>query len=109
MVWLILLLASNILCLTLLFVLFVSYKNLQEELKYTSKNLEELHTIRSDDLSRLSHDLRTPLNAIMGYTSLLLNRVHGDITEKQAEDLERMSRSTRKILHLVENYFSETE
>ena len=43
----------------------------------------------------------------MGYTSLLVNGVHGDISDKQREDLDRISKSTNKILSLVEDYFTQ--
>ncbi|MDX9702630.1 MAG: histidine kinase dimerization/phospho-acceptor domain-containing protein [Candidatus Auribacterota bacterium] len=109
MTWLILLIASNTFCIVLLFLLLVSYKHNGEQLRNTCLKLEELQKKRSHDLSALSHDLRTPLNAIMGYTSLLLNRVHGDITAKQKEDLERMSQSSTKMLRIIEDYFAETE
>ncbi len=109
MTWLILLLASNTVCIVLLFFLLVSYKYSTEHLRTTTQELEELKKKRSNDLSTFSHDLRTPLNAIMGYTSLILNRVHGDITAKQQQDLERVSQSSKKILQIIEDHFSEPD
>lgn len=101
------LIISNCITIVLLILLLVNYKSLEDKFKDKSRELDSLSSVYSYDLSQLSHDLRTPLNAIMGYISLLINGVHGDISEKQKEDLNRISKSTYKILHLVEDYFSQ--
>jgi signal transduction histidine kinase len=49
----------------------------------------------------MSHELRTPLNAIAGYTQLLLMELHGPITGEQREALERVERSQRHLLRLI--------
>lgn len=49
----------------------------------------------------MSHDLRTPLNAIGGYAELLAMGIRGPVNEAQAEDLERIRRSQRHLLQLV--------
>jgi two-component system CheB/CheR fusion protein len=56
---------------------------------------------KSGFLASMSHDLRTPLNAIAGYTDLLALGVRGPVTETQAVDLERIKRSTRHLLSLI--------
>jgi signal transduction histidine kinase len=49
----------------------------------------------------MSHELRTPLNAISGYTELLQMGVHGPLNPKQHEDLERIQRSQKHLLSLI--------
>jgi len=54
----------------------------------------------------MSHELRTPLNAIAGYAELLEMGVRGPITEEQRDDLERIRRSQRALLALVDDVLS---
>jgi signal transduction histidine kinase len=49
----------------------------------------------------MSHELRTPLNAIGGYAQLLDMGVRGPITHEQREDLQRIERSQRHLLALI--------
>ena len=52
-------------------------------------------------LAVMSHELRTPLNAIGGHTQLLELELHGPITPAQREALDRIERSQRHLLSLV--------
>jgi signal transduction histidine kinase len=52
-------------------------------------------------LANASHELRTPLNAILGYTSLLLHRVHGELSNKQELSLERIDSNAQHLLALI--------
>ena len=52
-------------------------------------------------LATMSHELRTPLNAIAGYTDLMAMELHGPITTDQRADLQRIERSQRYLLSLI--------
>jgi signal transduction histidine kinase len=49
----------------------------------------------------MSHELRTPLNAIIGYTELILDATYGEIPERVRGTLQRVERSGRHLLGLI--------
>ncbi|HZF69046.1 MAG TPA: ATP-binding protein [Gemmatirosa sp.] len=62
---------------------------------------EAANRSKTEFLAAMSHELRTPLNAIGGYTDLLLLGVRGTITAEQRADLERIARSQRHLLGVI--------
>jgi PAS domain S-box-containing protein len=56
---------------------------------------------KTEFLAVMSHELRTPLNAIAGYAELLRMGIRGPVTAEQLDDLERITRSERTLLSLV--------
>jgi signal transduction histidine kinase len=53
-------------------------------------------------LSIMSHELRTPLNAIGGYAEVLQVGVHGPLTEKQRQAVDRIDQNGKHLLQLVD-------
>ena len=62
---------------------------------------EDAHRSRSDFLAVMSHELRTPLNAIAGYAELIELGVHGPINARQLDAVQRLQRSQRHLLGLI--------
>src|SRR4029079_3619989 len=62
---------------------------------------EAANEAKTQFLAVMSHELRTPLNAIGGYAELLLMGIRGNLTDDQKADLERIQRSQRNLLSLI--------
>ncbi len=80
----------------------VERTRLLAELRQQATALTEANQAKADFLAVMSHELRTPLNAILGFTDLLELGVAGPVTEKQREQLGRITASSRHLLHLIE-------
>ena len=49
----------------------------------------------------MSHEFRTPLNAILGYTSMLLQGVSGELAPQQERNLSRVDSNARHLLAII--------
>ncbi len=79
----------------------VERKGLLERERAARHQAEEANHAKSEFLAMMSHELRTPLNAIGGYAQLMEMGLRGPITPEQREDLERIERSQRHLLGLI--------
>ena len=76
-------------------------KTVNDELHERQVELERAIGARSRFYASMSHELRTPINAILGYSSLMLDRIYGELNEQQARGIERTQRAARHLLELV--------
>ena len=74
---------------------------LQHESEVARAEAVKASTAKSEFLAAMSHELRTPLNAIAGYAQLLLMELHGPVTPAQRDALQRVERSQRHLLRLI--------
>ena len=79
----------------------VDNARLYRETERARREAESANLAKSQFLSTMSHELRTPLNAIIGYADLLQGGVRGTITEVQREDVDRIRRSAKVLMSLV--------
>src|SRR3954453_7787726 len=71
------------------------------ELETNTKKLEIASRHKSEFLANMSHELRTPLNAVIGFSEVLLDRMFGEINERQAEYLRDIWNSGKHLLELL--------
>ncbi|MBD0319829.1 MAG: response regulator [Gemmatimonadetes bacterium] len=76
-------------------------KQLNEQLQARQRELEAAMSARSRFYASMSHELRTPINAILGYSSLLLDNIYGELNEQQSRGIERANKAARHLLELV--------
>jgi signal transduction histidine kinase len=71
------------------------------ELETKTRELEIASRHKSEFLASMSHELRTPLNAVIGFSEVLLDRMFGEINERQDEYLRDIWNSGRHLLELL--------
>jgi signal transduction histidine kinase/CheY-like chemotaxis protein len=73
----------------------------EEALRRAKAEAEQANRVKSEFLAKMSHELRTPLNAIAGHLQLLEMGLHGPMSEAQRHALDRIDRSQRHLLSLI--------
>jgi signal transduction histidine kinase/CheY-like chemotaxis protein len=74
---------------------------LYRQLEQQSAALEVASRHKSEFLASMSHELRTPLNAIIGFSEVLLERMFGELNERQDDYLRDIWSSGRHLLELL--------
>ncbi len=74
---------------------------LYEGLATSNARLLEASRLKSQFLANMSHELRTPLNSIIGFSKVLLNRLDGDLNERQDAYVRSVHNSSRHLLELI--------
>jgi signal transduction histidine kinase len=71
------------------------------EIQEKSAQLEIANKHKSDFLANMSHELRTPLNAIIGFSEVLIEKMFGEVNDKQLDYLKDIHSSGRHLLSLI--------
>ena len=71
------------------------------ELETKTRELEIASNHKSEFLASMSHELRTPLNAVIGFSEVLLERMFGELNDRQDEYLRDIWNSGRHLLELL--------
>ena len=71
-----------------------------DEARYQAK-LQELDHLKSAFVSIASHELRTPMTSIKGYVENMLDGLTGELTEEQADSLERVKHNVDRLTRMI--------
>ncbi|MFX0175447.1 MAG: PAS domain S-box protein [Candidatus Hodarchaeota archaeon] len=82
----------------------ITEKKLAEDLiKQENKKLIELSKMKTDLISRVSHELKTPLNSIYGGAQILLDLYKDSTSSDALEFIEMINKGGRRLKFLIEN------
>jgi signal transduction histidine kinase len=82
-------------------VLAIQNAQLFREIQDKGRELEIASQHKSQFLANMSHELRTPLNAIIGFSQVLLEKMFGDLNDKQEDYLNDIFTSGKHLLNLI--------
>ncbi len=82
-------------------VIAIQNARLFHEIEDKSRQLEIANKHKSEFLANMSHELRTPLNAIIGFSEVLLERLFGEVNDKQDDYLKDIHSSGKHLLGLI--------
>ena len=82
-------------------VIAIENSRLFHEIQNKSRQLEAANRHKSEFLANMSHELRTPLNAIIGFSEVLIERMFGELNEKQDDYLKDIFTSGKHLLSLI--------
>ena len=74
---------------------------LYQQLEQQSRDLAEASRHKSEFLASMSHELRTPLNAVIGFSEVLLERMFGELNDRQDDYLHDILSSGKHLLALL--------
>jgi PAS domain S-box-containing protein len=77
------------------------HRHSEERLLQAKLEAEGANRTKSEFLANMSHELRTPLNSIIGFSDILLERVFGELNEKQLRYINNISSSGKHLLELI--------
>jgi signal transduction histidine kinase len=81
--------------------LAIQNARLFREIEAKGRELAAASRHKSEFLANMSHELRTPLNAIIGFSEVLVDRMFGELNEKQDEYLKDIYASGQHLLSLI--------
>ena len=73
------------------------YAELDERADYLRRASE----LKSSFLSNMSHEFRTPLNSMLALTRMLLDRMDGELSAEQEQQVRFIERSARELSEMV--------
>ena len=68
-----------------------------------NEKLLELNKMKTELVSRVSHELKTPLNSVYGATQILLNSHKNEMSDETLEFIEMIHKGGSRLKKLIEN------
>ncbi len=81
--------------------LVANLNRMSVELGQLHRQREAANRNKSEFLANMSHELRTPLNAIIGFSEVLIERMFGELNDKQDDYLKDIHSSGKHLLSLI--------
>lgn len=75
------------------------YAELDERADYLRRASE----LKSSFLSNMSHEFRTPLNSMLALTRMLLDRMDGELSSEQEQQIRFIQRSAKELSEMVDD------
>lgn len=66
-----------------------------------TEELAELHRLRAEFVSIVTHDLKTPINVLSGYSEMLQEGLYGELSDPQREALTAMEEQAGVLMEQV--------
>ncbi|MCU1349471.1 MAG: hypothetical protein JWO56_2501, partial [Acidobacteria bacterium] len=79
----------------------ISKARILRELQVKNAQAEEANQAKSTFLANMSHELRTPMNAIIGFSEILVERLHERIEPKYLGFLKSILTSGQHLLNII--------
>jgi len=76
-------------------------KDYNEKLARSCEELIEADRIKTEFVSKITHELLTPLTSIKGFTELLREEMSGDMNDGQKRKMDIIYRNTEKLIGLI--------
>lgn len=73
----------------------------RQQIQLQNLRFLEASRLKSQFLATISHELRTPMNAIIGFSQILLRPKFGQLTNQQADMVERILNNGKHLLMLL--------
>ena len=74
-----------------------------KELTAKNADLVQLNRLKDEFLACVSHELKTPLTAILGLSSLLKDKMLGELNDRQSRYAQLIHQSSRHLVLIVNN------
>lgn len=75
--------------------------DVQEQLRERNEELLRADQVKDEFLATMSHELRTPLNSVIGYSSILLNGLGGELDDEAMTIIQSIETSSQHLLSLI--------
>ena len=75
--------------------------NTNADLQVATVKAREAARLKGEFMATMSHELRTPLNAMLGFSSILLDSMGGEIDNDARHMIERIQANSERLLNLI--------